>query len=295
MSTATTDRTTANLAIVSDIYAAFGRGDIPAILDRIAPDCRWEAWANNRAQLAGVPTLQPRIGPAGVADFFVTVRQLEVHAFQVLDMVASDRQVAVEVAIAYTTPTGARLSDEELHLWALNEDQQVVRMRHYVDTAKHIAAFAAAAHVTDEPSTSLERNKELARRFVLEHNQAGYGATFDAILASDCALHEYLPGLPATMDRTAYEQFIAMFRGALPDIQNSVDDIVAAGDKVVVRWSGRGTHTGVALLGVPASGAEVTAHGVYVFRIVAAKIIEVWDNWDNLNVLQQLGGLPMPY
>lgn len=50
-----------------DIYDAFGRGDIPAILDKIAPGCRWESWENNRAQREGVPTLQPRTGPAGVA------------------------------------------------------------------------------------------------------------------------------------------------------------------------------------------------------------------------------------
>jgi len=142
MTAATTDRRTANLATVSDIYAAFVRGDVPAILDRIAPDCRWEFWTDNRAQLAGVPTLQPRIGPAGVAEFFVTASQLEFHDFQILDVVGGDRQVVAEVTIAYTTSTGSRLSDEELHLWTFNEEQQVVRLRHYVDTAKHLAAFA---------------------------------------------------------------------------------------------------------------------------------------------------------
>ena len=294
MTASTTDRMTANMATVSDIYAAFGRGDIPAILDKIAPDCRWEAWADNRAQLAGLPTLQPRIGPAGVADFFVIVGQLEFHDFQLLDMVAGERQVAVEVSIAYTTPTGARLSDEELHLWTFNEDQQVVRLRHYVDTAKHIAAFAMPPNHTDESSVPVDPNKELARRFVLDHNQAGHVTTFDALLAPDCAVHEYLPGVPGAMDRPAYEQFIAMFRAALPDIQNSVEDIVAERDKVVVRWIGRGTHTGEPLMGVPASGAAVIARGVYVFRIVDGKIVEVWDNWDNLNVMQQLGGSPAP-
>jgi steroid delta-isomerase-like uncharacterized protein len=140
----------------------------------------------------------------------------------------------------------------------------------------------------------VELNKELAGRFVLEHNQAGYVTTFDAILAPDCAVHEYLPGVPATMDRPAYEQFIAMFRGALPDIHNAVDDIVAERDRVVVRGTGRGTHTGASLRCVPVSGAPVTARGVYVFRIVDGKIVEVWDNWDNLKVVQQLGGSPTP-
>ncbi len=103
--------------------------------------CRWESWANNHAQHAGVPTLQPRIGPAGVAEFFMVVGELEMHAFAVLDMLASEHQVVAEVTIEYTTPTGFRLSDEELHLWTLDEHQMVTRLRHYVDTAKHIAAF----------------------------------------------------------------------------------------------------------------------------------------------------------
>jgi uncharacterized protein len=142
VSSTTTDRTTANVAIVTDIYAAFGRGDVPTILDKIAPDCRWESWGNNRAQRQGVPTLQPRTGPAGVADFFAAVGELQVHDFQVLDILAAERQVAVEFVIELSTPAGGRLRDEELHLWTFDEHHQVVRMRHYVDTAKHIAAFA---------------------------------------------------------------------------------------------------------------------------------------------------------
>jgi uncharacterized protein len=142
MSATTTDRAAANLATVNDIYAAFGRGDVPTILDKIAPNCRWEAWANNRAQRQGVPTLQPRNGPAGVGEFFAVVGELHIDDFQVLDVVAGERQVAVEVVIEYATPTGGRLRDEEVHLWTFDEHQQVTRLRHYVDTAKHIAAFA---------------------------------------------------------------------------------------------------------------------------------------------------------
>ncbi len=141
MSAATTDRTAANEAHIAEIYAAFGRGDVPTILDKIAPQCRWESWANNRAQRHGVPTLQPRTGPAGVAEFFAAVGELQIQDFQVLDIVAGERQVAVEVVIEYTTPQGGHSRDEELHLWTFDEDQKVVRMRHYVDTAKHIAAF----------------------------------------------------------------------------------------------------------------------------------------------------------
>ena|SRR5438105_553904 len=144
MTTGTTDRAADNVATISEIYAAFGRGDVPTILDKIAPDCRWESWENNFAQRAGVPTLQPRIGPAGVAEFFAVVGGQEMHEFQVHDMLAGERQVVAEVTIEYTTATGYRLRDEELHLWTLDERTHVVRLRHYVDTAKHIAAFETA-------------------------------------------------------------------------------------------------------------------------------------------------------
>jgi uncharacterized protein len=142
MTATTADRSTANLAAIKEIYDAFGRGDIPAILGKIAPGCRWEPWENNRAQRAGVPTLQPRTGPEGAAQFFAVAGELEIRDFQILDILASEHQVAAEVVIAYTTPTGGHLRDEEIHLWALDDHQRVTRLRHYVDTAKHIAAFA---------------------------------------------------------------------------------------------------------------------------------------------------------
>ena len=142
MTATSADRSTANLTTVKEIYDAFGRGDIPAILGKIAPGCRWESWENNRAQREGVPTLQPRTGPEGVAQFFAAVGELVISDFRVLDILPGDRQVAVEVMIEYTTPAGGRLRDEEVHLWALDDSQRVTRLRHYVDTAKHIAAYA---------------------------------------------------------------------------------------------------------------------------------------------------------
>jgi len=139
---------------------------------------------------------------------------------------------------------------------------------------------------------SSEDSKAIAHRFVLEHNQAGYLATFDDLLAPQCTVHEYLPGVPESMNRAAYEQFIAMFRSAMPDINNTVEDMIAEVNSVAVRWVGKGTHTGAPLMGVPGSGAPVTAHGTYTFRLSGNHIVEIWNHWDNLNVLQKLGGMP---
>jgi ketosteroid isomerase-like protein len=144
MSTQTTDRTAANVAVVQDIYAAFGRGDVATILDHIADDCRWESWDGHTGQRAGIDYLQPQVGPAGVADFFAEVGRLQIHDFRVGDLLASATQVAVEITIEASTPAGGRFRDDELHLWTLDGEGRVTRMRHYVDTAKHIAASGAS-------------------------------------------------------------------------------------------------------------------------------------------------------
>jgi ketosteroid isomerase-like protein len=135
------NRATANLAVVGGIYEAFGRGDIDFILRQIADDCTWESWLDNHGQNAGLPPMQPRQGRDGVAEFFAYVATMEIQDFQVLDMLASDRQVVVEVQISIAMPDGGSLTDEELHLYSLNDEGRVTRMRHYVDTAKQIKAY----------------------------------------------------------------------------------------------------------------------------------------------------------
>jgi ketosteroid isomerase-like protein len=141
---ATEDRAATNLAVVGGIYEAFGRGDVAFILDQIADDCAWESWLDNHGQKAGIVPMQPRHGRAGVADFFAYVATMQITDFQVLDMLASDRQVAVEVQISIALPDGGSVTDEEVHLYSLDADGRVSRMRHYVDTAKQIKAYGLA-------------------------------------------------------------------------------------------------------------------------------------------------------
>lgn len=138
--TSTDTSTTTNAATVGDIYAAFGRGDIPAILDALADDVAWEVWADNFVQRAGVPYMLPRRGPAAVAEFFTVVGGMTLLDFAVLDVIGTGRQVVAEVRGAFAVPSGGRYADEELHLWTFDEAGKVIRFRHYIDTAKHIAA-----------------------------------------------------------------------------------------------------------------------------------------------------------
>jgi ketosteroid isomerase-like protein len=136
-----------NAAAVQRIYAAFGSGDIPALLDELADDIAWKSWtAGHAGQAAGIPWMTERHGKQAAGEFFELVgASLDVHDFQVLDVMAGDRQAAVEVVIEFTVgDTGARLRDEELHLWTFGDDGKVARLRHYVDTAKHAAVAGVA-------------------------------------------------------------------------------------------------------------------------------------------------------
>jgi len=140
---------------------------------------------------------------------------------------------------------------------------------------------------------TVERNIATARRFVEEHNAPDYQAAHDELLADGARLHVAIPGTPDLLDRDGHKQLVAMFRAALPDIRNTVEDIIAEGDSVVVRWSGMGTHTGE-LMGVPGSGRPVSTTGVYIFRLSGGRIVESWLSLDLLGVLQQIGAIPAP-
>jgi uncharacterized protein len=135
-----------NVQTVQDIYEAFGRGDIPAILDRLAPDVRWdELPGGGGAAEAAVPWLLPRRGPQEVGEFFETLRALEFHRFQPLAFMAGDDRVAAVIDVELTVrDSGRSIRDEELHLWTFDDRGRVSRFRHYVDTAQHVAANAAA-------------------------------------------------------------------------------------------------------------------------------------------------------
>ena len=130
-----------NVATVNRIYEAFGKGDIPTIIDCLADNVQWEQWVDNSAQKAGVPWMQAQKGKQGVIDFFTIVGELEVKDFQVLSLMANETQVAAEFIFEARVPsTGNRYRDEEIHLWTFNEEGKVIGLRHYADTAKLIAA-----------------------------------------------------------------------------------------------------------------------------------------------------------
>lgn len=130
-----------NTEIIQSLYAKFGAGDVPGILELLSDDVAWEAWNDNWAQKAGVPSMQARHGKAGVAEFFAVAGSMTITDFQVLNLLAGGNDVAATIVIESGLPGGGSYRDEEIHLWTLDDLGRVSRLRHYVDTAKQIAAW----------------------------------------------------------------------------------------------------------------------------------------------------------
>ena len=86
-----------NLETIQHVYEAFGRGDIPAILERLAEDVRWEQWpTGNSAQEQGVPYMKPRSGREAVGGFFQDVQEdFEMNSFNPRAFLEGGDHVAV--------------------------------------------------------------------------------------------------------------------------------------------------------------------------------------------------------
>ena len=138
----TTTQKLSPLTTVTAIYEAFGRGDIPAILGLLSDDVVFDDDSiQSAAQAAGHPLLSAHRGKQGAAEFFAKLGNYTFHDFQVTDLLAGDGVVAARVVIDLSYPSGARFRDDEMHLWRFDADGLVIGMRHYADTARHLAAW----------------------------------------------------------------------------------------------------------------------------------------------------------
>lgn len=136
-----------------------------------------------------------------------------------------------------------------------------------------------------------EENKALSRRVIEECFNKGNLALADELCAPDYVDHDAPPGFSPGVE--GFKQQVAMYRAAFPDVQITVEDQVAEGDKVVTRWTGRGTHKGE-LMGIAPTNKEVTVTGMSINRIVEGRIVEHWENFDQMGMMLQLGVVPPP-
>ena len=136
-----------------------------------------------------------------------------------------------------------------------------------------------------------ETNKAIVHRYVEEGYNAGNMAVIDELFAADFVVHD--PAQPAVRDLQAFKQVIMAQRAAFPDVRTTIEDLVTEGDKVVKRFTVRGTHTGD-FNGIPATGKQFTLEGIDILRLAGGKIREIWFAYDTLGMLQQLGVVPVP-
>ena len=138
---------------------------------------------------------------------------------------------------------------------------------------------------------SLEDNKEIARRLtdLLNHDDV---EKLKQLLSPDFVSH--FAGLPQPLNRDQYIQVNQAAKSAFSDLYRTVDDLIAEADKVVLRITARGTHTGV-YQGIPATGKITKITGIAIRRILGGKIVEEWVINDQLGLMQQLGIFNMPH
>lgn len=132
---------------------------------------------------------------------------------------------------------------------------------------------------------SITANQQIIQRRVEEIWNQGKLATIDELIAANLISN----GQP--IGREGFRQFVTAVRAAFPDIHFTVEDSLAEGDKVAIRYTGRGTHQG-AFAGIPATGKSVQFSGIDIFRIANGQMAEEWLMYDQLGLLQQIGAIP---
>lgn len=133
-------------------------------------------------------------------------------------------------------------------------------------------------------------NSALIRRWFEEVWNLGRMEAIDEMASPDVVGHGQAQH-DTVIGREQFRTFAQGFRAAFPDLKVTIDQLVEQGDKVVVRWSATMTHRGT-FLDFPPTGRKASITGTSIQRISSGKIVEGWDNWDQLGLLVQIGAVP---
>ena len=140
---------------------------------------------------------------------------------------------------------------------------------------------------------SIKENKELVRQTIKEWNAVNgdvdkMRSLYDKYYASGFIYHDVSAG---DMNREQTIQDMVTYLSAFPDVNYSIDDMVAEGDKTVIRCTIQATHKGT-FMGIPATGKRIVVKAVEIDKIVRGKIVEAWGFSDSQGMMNQLGVVP---
>ena len=131
-------------------------------------------------------------------------------------------------------------------------------------------------------------NSENKAKFLILYEEIlnkGKLELFDDLCAPNFVKHAIPPSPDFGIEGS--KQSVMMLREAFPDIKYTVEDMIEEGDKIVARWTAKGTHKGP-FMGIPPTGKRVSFSGIEIIRIKDGKAVEEWEELDRAGLMQQL-------
>ncbi len=138
---------------------------------------------------------------------------------------------------------------------------------------------------------STAANTQLIRRFTSDFINTANPTVAAELIAPAAVFHA--PGMSPLQGPDGYMMLVGMLRAGFPDVQWTLEDTVAEGDKVAARFTMRGTHTG-AFMGVPATGNAFAVTTMGIYRIAGGQIVEEHGLPDMMGIMMQIGAIPAP-
>lgn len=135
-------------------------------------------------------------------------------------------------------------------------------------------------------TTTLE---SLAEDYVRVWDVAAPAGLLERVFADDVVDHDPMAGQAA--GRTGVADTVRLYHAVFPDLTVTCDDVVAAGDRLAVRWTATGTHEGDQL-GMPATHRQVKMTGIDILHLQDGRVVERWGQSNGLELMQQLGVAP---
>jgi steroid delta-isomerase-like uncharacterized protein len=145
------------------------------------------------------------------------------------------------------------------------------------------------AEMKQDQVTPVEQNEAVVRQVLALIDERNLDAAFE-LYALDYIYHGPAGELRG---RDSIRGLWGVFLTGFPDLHATIEDMISEGDKVVLRWRVEGTHTGE-FMGVAPSNMKITLGITEIFRVADGQLVEAWDQFDQLSLMQQIGAIPMP-